>query len=166
MRRVSALAAVLAVALFGPTALGAREGTWATGASASVELSGTERTRGAFWDAQLEYGLSETFHAGLELGLAHALVDLEMQSLRLTPLVGARLDVVEWIPYAACGPSLLVGVGPERPVHLGAELALGVDYLWSRNWALGAQYHLAAIAVEESELVHRAGLRIMYHWGW
>jgi hypothetical protein len=166
MRLAGALPAFFAVIAIGPCALAAASDEWATGAGASVQFAGKASERSAFWEGQVEYGLNETLHAGLELGAAHALDDFSLRALRATPLVGVRLDVVEWVPYLASGPSLLVGLQGKTAVDLGADVVVGLDYLLSRSWAVGAQYHFTATAADGGTLVHRAGLRLMYLWGW
>src|SRR4030095_1617221 len=66
-----------------------------------------------------------------------------------------KIDIIEWVPYVA----LLAGVytataepvsakaggpSPFGRTEFGASLALGLDYLLSRNFALGAavRYHV------------------------
>lgn len=168
MKQVAAPAAglvwavVSALIALSSEAAAVSEGEWATGAGASFQFG----SEGAFWDGQAEYGLSETFHAGLELGAGHALEGFGLDVLRVAPLFGARFDVVQWVPYAAIGPTLRVGVGSAAGVTFGGDGVTGLDYRWARNWAVGAHYHFTALADADPSLLHRVGLRVMYHWGW
>jgi hypothetical protein len=165
MKQAAALAAFVLAASSASRASAASDSEWATGVAGSVQFA-PSASRGGFWDVQAEYGLNETFHAGVEVGVRHALAGLELEALRATPLLGVRFDVVQWVPYVASGPSLVLSLGSSSRVDFGADVVAGVDYLWSRSWAVGAQYHLTAMTGQEGELLHRAGLRLMYHWGW
>jgi hypothetical protein len=115
---------------------------------------------------QAEYGLSEALAAALELGAAHHESDFSLALVRVTPLFAAKLDIVEWVPYAASGPTLVLTSDSGVKVDGGAEVVAGLDYLLSRSLSLGAQYHFTATLGGDGALLHRAGLRVMYSWGW
>lgn len=165
MRRTFAFRCALASLGCAPFAHAA-ENEMRTGVSVSVPFAPGDAGHPLFYDLQAEYGLSEAFAAGLELGAAHDEADFSLTLLRVTPLFVVRLDVVEWVPYLESGPTLVLISNSGLKVDGGADVVAGLDYLLSRSWSLGAQYHFTATLAGEGALLHRAGLRMMYSWGW
>jgi hypothetical protein len=164
MKRLPAFA-VAALALLSMPAAAATD-DFSTGGALSLPFLSKQASGSAFWDVQAEFGLSESLFIGGELGAMHSLDDGAPMRFGLSPVIGLKFDVVEWVPYAASGPTCLLGVEPEPAVGFGAQLILGLDYRLTRSLSLGAQYHFSATVDDDAALLHRAGLRAMYHWGW
>lgn len=138
----------------------------ATGASLSVPFAPQAARSFAAWDLQAEYGLSESFLLGAQLGGMHSLDDGRAARLEASPWLGLELDVVEWVPRIASGPLCVLRFDAEPRFDLGAQVVAGLDYRLTRSFSLGALYHFSATVGADGDLLHRAGLRAMYHWGW
>jgi hypothetical protein len=157
--------AVAALALLSLPAAAATD-DFSSGGVLSLPFASKQAAGSAFWDVQAEFGLTESLFIGGELGGMHSLDTGAPTRFGLSPVIGLEFDVVEWVPYAASGPMCLFDVDPGPAVGFGAQLILGVDYRLTRSLSLGAQYHFSATVDDDAALLHRAGLRAMYHWGW
>lgn len=157
------------------TAANAFERQWHAGVDAAwgaIVRSGS--TYGGFGGgAHLAYGLRDDFNALLELGATSHPVYVDRPSLLVASgAVGAAytLDVIDWVPYMG----LLVGgyrfSGAEldkAEVKLGFQGVLGMDYRFSRDYAVGAQlkYHTFSDEPFTSHYM-TASVRFEVLWGW
>ena len=125
------------------------------------------------------YGLSDVFDLKLELlGSYHSYPgERPLPSQWAAPLsvvsgLSYKLDVLQWIPYAA----LLVGVQhlygalplgqPFRRTDALAALMVGVDYAMTRNFGLGLSLRTDLLFSTPSQgQAITTLLRAEYHWG-
>jgi hypothetical protein len=131
---------------------------------------------GAHW----AYGLSDAFNLMVEG--AWSLVSLREARDAKTPTtrptwvantdvgLGYVFDVSQWVPYAGVlvGGYMLSG-GTIRRVNVlpGVELALGLDYRFSRSLAAGLafrQHMMSEVSTYPS--FTQAFARLEYTWGW
>ncbi len=125
------------------------------------------------------YGISDVFDVKLELlGSWHdyapnrALPAQHAQPYSVAAGLSYKLDVLQWIPYAAVlvGFQHLAGALPvAEPFHRDdgiAALVLGLDYAMTRNFGLGLSLRsdmlLSSPTTGESLTTM---LRAEYHWG-
>jgi hypothetical protein len=81
------------------------------------------------------------------------------------------LDVLRWVPYggALAGASTLTGGNLDRAIVLPElQLALGLDYAITRQWAVGGAYrqHLLVTRAGDYPSYSTFFLRAEYVWGW
>lgn len=81
------------------------------------------------------------------------------------------LDVVRWVPYGGvlADGYLFTGGNLESPrFAAGVALALGLDYQFSRNFAMGFAFrqHFALSAITDYPSYSQFFLRAEYVWGW
>lgn len=81
------------------------------------------------------------------------------------------LDVVRWVPYGGvlADGYLFTGGNLENPrFAAGLALALGLDYQFSRNFAMGFAFrqHFALSAITDYPSYSQFFLRAEYVWGW
>lgn len=164
MKHLSALA-LATLSLLSATANAASD-ELSTGLALSWPFAPRTARDFAAWDVQAEYGLTESFLFGADLGAMHSLADGAPARFEVSPWLGLELDVVEWVPHIASGPLCVLRIEDQVRVDFGAQVSLGVDYRLVRSVSLGALYHFSATVGEDGGLLHRAGLRAMYHWGW
>ncbi len=172
------LAAGLA-AIFAAGPLQASEGQWRLGAAAGGALWTADAYQiGPAVGLHTGYAVSDMFDVLLQGSLSrHSLDDdaavaaEDDAAFMYSAVAGLsyKLDVIEWVPYAALMAGYY-GVSQDplgdslRRHDFGIEIAVGLDYVLSRNWALGLQIDgswLTAGAVRTSTL-----LRGEYRWGW
>ncbi len=123
--------------------------------------------------AHLAYGLRDDFNALLEAGATSHPVWVDRPSLLVASgAVGVAytLDVLEWVPYFGllAGGYHFRGAELERAeVKLGFQGAAGLDYRFSRDFAVGAQlrYHTFS---DDPFTAHymTVSARFEYLWGW
>lgn len=112
--------------------------------SASLPVHGAGVELGASW------GLGPSTSVRAAAGYA-ALVDARESAhlgrLRLEALYA--LDVLQLVPFAGLGASVLAGEGADGGVQLrpGGHVVLGLDYLASRTWLVGLDLR-AGLALE------------------
>jgi hypothetical protein len=159
--------AVLSLAMtltWAPASLAA-EGDLSSGLGLSLPVATPDFKKTPFLDVGVERGLGEVVQIGAEMSVAQDFAAGELRLLQFAPLVGVKFDVLQWVPYAASGPVFMTHLQPLR-FDVGGTMVLGVDYLLGRSLSLGGHYHFVASAGEGGALLHRVGLRMMYHWGW
>lgn len=123
------------------------------------------------------YGLSDMFDARLELTASrHEFFPNDHTGVYSASAgLAYKLDVIQWVPYAA----LLVGyyrfggaVPPGRNQNeVGASLALGLEYEMNRSFGLGAElrYHafMGHLPTSLGDTPYFTGmLGAEYTWGW
>jgi hypothetical protein len=170
----------IAAALLGRPAR-AFENQWHLGAEiGGAKLLGEELGFGPRAGAYAAYGLSDVFDARFGAGAflasrnaieTFAAADVRAASAELG--LAYKLDVIEWIPYAAALAGVAwTNVAPEGTSSvtewapaLGVEL--GLDYAVSRELGLGLHYRaeawLGAGAVDGAMSL---SLAAEYRWGW
>jgi hypothetical protein len=165
---------VAASAAFAVTHAGwslAAEGEWHAGGRAGAAFmsgTGAEPALGLHG----AYELGDMFDAKLELLGAHHVGDKGTDVLSATAGLAYKIDVFEWIPYAA----LLAGYynyagqrGPhgEAGSEFGAAIQLGLDYLPARDFAVGAEvrFHTSFDDGLNWPFIS-ATLGAEYRWGW
>ncbi len=167
----------MTVAAIGATSTAARavEREWHAGVDAGwAAVSWHDATFGGFGGgAHLAYGLRDDLNALLEVGAtSHPVYVNRPQLLVASGAVGAAytLDVIAWVPYFG----LLVGgyrfSGAElgqAQYKLGFQAALGMDYRFSRDLAVGAQLRYHTFSDEPfTRHYMTACARFEYVWGW
>jgi hypothetical protein len=119
------------------------------------------------------YGLSDMFDLQLELvGSRHRGQDAETDVVSASAGISYKVDVFEWIPYVLLtGGAYHYGgdVGPngEAGLQAGASVGVGLDYMWSRAFAVGVQLRQHTSFSDGVAFSYRTGLlRAEYRWGW
>jgi hypothetical protein len=80
-------------------------------------------------------------------------------------------DVLRWVPYAGAlvGASYLGGgATPKSIAAADGQLAVGLDYAFSREWTVGAAYrqHILLGKTSDYSFWGVAAVRVEYVWGW
>jgi hypothetical protein len=127
---------------------------------------------GAAIDTHGAYGLSDMFDVHIELLGSRHTRETDFNVLSASTGVSYKIDVLQWIPYVI----LMGGVyhyggegGPngERGIEPGASVGGGLDYLFSRDLAVGAQLRQHASFTDGLSFPYfSATLRAEYRWGW
>jgi len=118
------------------------------------------------------YGLSDMFDAVIELTASRHGWSNGTDVMSATAGLAYKIDVLEWVPYAG----LLAGYyhyagtpGPngEHGPEFGAAISLGVDYLVSREFAIGVDLRAHTSFVDGFSFPYSTGvLGAEYRWGW
>lgn len=165
---------VLCIATTTTTAHGF-ERQWHAGADATwAAVTWHDSTYGGYGaGAHLAYGLRDDFNALLEVGATSHPVWVDRPSLLVASGsvgVAYTLDVLEWVPYFG----LLVGgyhvSGAELgqgELKLGFQGTAGMDYRFSRDFAVGAQLRYHTFAGDPFTAHYMTvSARFEYLWGW
>jgi Outer membrane protein beta-barrel domain len=128
------------------------------------------------------YGISDQFNLMVEAGGAIVAANQEQdtpETPRTRPAgvdragvgVGYVIDVLQWVPYIgvlASGYRLSGGTLDGSLFIPGAELALGLDYQLSRQWAVGVavRQHFLLTKMSTYPTYTTGLLRIEYMWGY
>ncbi len=162
------LAWSFAVALVTPPAH-ALEGQWRLGVSGGVVASTAPKV-GPVGNLYAGYGVFDALDLRLEVGAGRF---VDQSRLRTGLSVGGsalvKFDVTHWVPYVALGANYVnlgfAGDGATAGVLLLP--AAGVDYLLSREHALGLEYRFALPVVGGYDTAHH---QVLAHWeqrwGW
>lgn len=149
---------------------------WYTGEADTApmaELGGTYGV-GEWVDARMLVGASRLNLCGAD-SAASACGD-QTWALSMTALLAFKLDVIQWVPYAAPLVSYHWLTGGPIPTNghahdLGVGAAMGIDYVPAREYSVGIQAGcqgfvtaLADGAFDRGILT--AGLHLEYRWGW
>jgi hypothetical protein len=147
------------------------EREWHAGLHAGVAtLSGG--VAGPSFTANGAYGLDDMFDVTAELGGSRHGVSNGTDVLHATLGVTYKIDVFQWIPYVgvsggyyhwygATGPSGQQGGLP------GASIQVGLDYLVTRELAVGADIRWHASFQDGFTVpLFVAALGVEYRWGW
>ncbi len=164
-RTARVLRFALAVGAAAPCAEAA-PGQWSAGAH--VGAASLARSPAAVLGAHIRRGVSEFWSLDL-----HTSASVGPDGLAATagPEVGARWDVLQWVPFASAGVAFyhFTGVGTTLSgSHLGVPLRLGVDYLATRRWQMTAEASGHVVVQSDGlgfpwfQLTVGAGLL----WGW
>jgi hypothetical protein len=166
---VPALIVVTLVGLEGSAA--AFERQWRLGGGAGIAAL-DDAGIGAAVDAHAAYGLSDLFDVNVELLGSRHFEDPERNVLSASAGMSYKIDVFQWVPYLV----LLGGLyhyggegGPngERGFEPGASIGIGLDYLFSRKLAMGAQFRQHTSFSDGLSFPYlSATLRAEYRWGW
>lgn len=132
-------------------------------------LSGAGATRhGALGGGHAWVGLTESLMLG---GTASYAVLPGSGTAHVVTVLGgllAKLDVVQWVPFATLEVGPIVHTLPDAgaAVELDVAFGAGVDYLWSREVAIGvhARYHLVATDVSRLPAFVTIGATLAYRW--
>ena len=167
--------AAAGVVLLASSSAKAFERQWQVGADAGWSaLSWKGSIFGGYGGgAHLTYGLTDQFNALVQLGLTgHPVYEGRpwMKVASGAAGLGYTLDVLRWVPYAA----LLVGgyqfSGADLASaewKLGFQLALGLDYSFSRAWAAGVQVRYHTFSDDPFSAHYLTTFaRFEYRWGW
>lgn len=167
-----------AVTFFSPRRAQAFEREWHTGAGLGVTAYPRYYSVGPALGLNAAYGISDVFDLKLELlGSYHGYAPsskLPHQSAEPFSAVAGlsyKLDVLQWIPYAAVlvGFEHVSGAVPPNTFHRDdalAALVLGLDYAVTRNLGLGVSLRtdMRLSTPSEGEALTTL-LRAEYHWG-
>lgn len=170
---------VSVAALLLPRVAHAFEGQWHLGGGLGLMTYGGD-TRLTMPELAVHgaYGLSNVFDLRLELGESFPLSSgSSSRSLGYAEgLFAYKLDVIEWIPWAALGVGAFAATGDLQgsrrdSLQPAASLWLGLDYAFNREWGLGAfvSMHSWFADSTRSGLRYAAanfGLRIERRFGW
>lgn len=177
MTRLAAALAVLACIVLGTGRAHAFERQWHLGGGLGIAtLEGSASGVNPAVGLYAAYGLSDIFDARLELlGSSHSLGGRRTQILSASAGLAYKIDIIQWVPYV----DLLVGYygfsgGPSPLGHYGepgASLGLGLDYSFSRDFAMGGQLRYHALLRNPPQSLSDAPyfsvlLRAEYRWGW
>ncbi len=174
--RVSLLAFVLA--LSAPSIARAYERQQHLGADARVAYMTTSGTGKIGIDLGLHYtyGLSDAFNLVAEAGWAgftSSGATGPQPSTIAYGGVGALyvFDVLRWVPYAGAlvGPAYFTGGAVDKAFFVpDLQLAAGLDYAITREWAVGGEYRQHVFVGKTSDYPEYSafGLRVEYVWGW
>jgi len=158
------------------SALGTRSATaaeqeWHAGGRAGIAVlskTGVEPALGLHG----AYGINDVFDATVELLGSHHVGGSGTDVLSVSAGATYKIDVFQWIPYvgALLGYYAYGGApGPhgEHGSEFGASVQLGVDYLLTRDLALGAdvRWH-ASFHDGFSVPLFTTTLGAEYRWGW
>jgi hypothetical protein len=85
--------------------------------------------------------------------------------------IGYVLDITRLVPYGGvlAAGYVLSGGSTDKPIVLGgAQLALGCDYMLTRNFAFGLAYrqHMLLTQMSTYPSYSTIFLRVEYVWGW
>jgi hypothetical protein len=148
------------------------EGQWHTGLSAGVVTTPSKVGPGGSGDGG--YGIADALDVRLEAGAGRFAGDRASDSAVSTGLLfggGAvlKFDVTHWVPYVALfanGLSFaLAKTGPAGALLL--QPGAGVNYMLSREHALGLEYRFALpIWGDYDTPYHQLQLRWEQRWGW
>jgi len=185
MKRGLVLSLVVSVtgALFVPRRAQAFEREWHTGAGIGITAHPHYYAVGPALGLNAAYGISDVFDLKLELlGSYHGYTsnpNLDPKGTRswaapysVAAGLSYKLDVLQWIPYAAVlvGFQHVVGAvpggAPFRRDDALAAVVLGLDYAVTRSFGLGASLRTDMLlsSPTEGESVTTL-LRAEYHWG-
>jgi hypothetical protein len=126
----------------------------------------------------LVYGLSDTFDVRLQLAEATVLgSDVPRRSLGYAEsLLAYKLDVLEWIPWAALGLGGFQASGGAQgrerdSIQPAVGLWFGLDYALNRQWGMGACVGLHSWAADSTRVSPRYaatnyGLHVERRFGW
>lgn len=135
---------------------------------------------GAGVAAHYTYGLSDQFNLMTEVGWAKVALnqDQDDDAPRIRPSdvsyagvgIGYVLDVIQWVPYfgaLAAGYWLSGGTLDKSVYAAGLELAAGLDYQFSRHFAMGigGRQHIIATKITDYPSYTTFFLRAEYAWG-
>jgi hypothetical protein len=170
LRVALAVAFVLVPCLLSRTA-SAFERQWHLGAGVGAVLPGETYQSGGAAALHLAYGVSDVFDARLTLtGSMHESEGelAQKTSLGLATLgLAYKLDIIEWVPYFGVrAGGYYFSEAPLAPYsRAGGALGAmaGVDYSFSRSFAIGAELGYDELLPEG----HVSGglLRAEYRWG-
>jgi hypothetical protein len=148
------------------------EREWHLGAGAGVAFPPGEYAMGPELAVHGAYGVSDVFDIRLELAGAKHAHDVLPDATVLSGAAGLayKLDIIEWVPYGGVlagylwsdqDPLVLDGLAPS--VTLG--LIVGLDYGFSRHFALGIAYR-EDFMLRDGSAYGSLFLRGEYRWGW
>lgn len=160
-------AAFFAVLVAAPGRAHAFEDEWHAGLRAGA-ASLAHRGWGPAVGLHGAYGISDMFDVSLE-GLAswHGDTDVYSGSVGLV----YKIDVLEWIPYVGISAGYYdyarrPGPNGESGSEIGASVQLGLDYLFTRNWAAIADVRWHASFHDGVNFpLFSATLGAEYRWG-
>jgi hypothetical protein len=178
------LSLVLAAAAWAPRAVAVEHEHHIAVAGGAAALDVDDRSGmelGAGLGAYYTYGLTDAFNFLAEassnaVGLNEKLDNPDTPHTRPATLttVGAGaayvLDVLRWVPYGgvlATGYYLSGGTLDKGLAVLGAQLALGLDYKFNFNWAIGGAYrqHFLLTKMSTYPSFSQFFFKIEYSWG-
>jgi hypothetical protein len=176
---VTLCATVVALGLSLSAPAPAAEGQWHVGGGlGAATFARTDSGFGPALGVQGAYELSDMFDIHLELSASqHSFVEGEN-----TRFYGAnagfiyKIDVIEWVPYLGLYAGIFrfdgeVIPAPLQQTELGIGVPLGLDYSFSRSFALGAQLRYHGFMSDPMDSIGDAPyflalLRAEYRWGW
>ena len=148
------------------------ERQWHLGAGAGATLPGKVYGVGPAVALHLAYGISDFFDARLSLaGSRHEAGSEAEQGTKfglVTLGLAYKLDIIEWVPYVGfrAGGYYFTNAAPALEARGGGALGgmAGVDYSFSRSFAIGAELSYDALLPEGH--VSGALLRSEVRWGY
>ncbi len=171
-------AAALAAVSWGPPA-SAAEGQWHVGGGlGAATFSNTDSGFGPAVGLQGAYELSDMFDIHFELSASqHQFVDgVSTNFYGVNAGFVYKIDIIEWVPYLGLYGGVYrfnneVFPAPLKQTELGIGVPLGLDYSFSRNFAVGAQLRYHGFMSDPMDSLGDAPyflalLRAEYRWGW
>ncbi|MEZ4221424.1 MAG: outer membrane beta-barrel protein [Polyangiaceae bacterium] len=171
--------AAIGVAVTWSASAYAAEGQWHVGAGlGAASFPGTDAGYGPALGVQGAYELSDMFDLHLESSASQH-VFLEGTQTRVFGASAGfvyKIDVIEWVPYLGLYGGVFRFEGDVVPTplartELGIGVPLGLDYSFSRNFAVGAQLRYHGFMSDPMSSLGDAAyflalLRAEYRWGW
>jgi hypothetical protein len=178
MRHSWVLGLSLAALCLVPRPARAFEREWHVGGGVGITTYPNYYGAGPSLGLNVAYGISDAFDWKLELlGVSHSYSPSSSVSERgasYSAVTGLsyKLDILQWIPYAAAmiGYQHIAGpLPPTEPFHRDDAIlsgVLGLDYIASRNFGLGLSVRgdFLLSTFDEGEAITTM-LRAEYHWG-
>ncbi|HMR04340.1 MAG TPA: outer membrane beta-barrel protein [Polyangiaceae bacterium] len=157
----------------------AAEGQWHLGGGlGAASFARTDSGFGPALGVQAAYELSDMFDIHLEFSASqHSFVEgINTRFYGANAGFIYKVDVIEWVPYLG----LYAGVfrfdgdvipAPLQRTELGIGVPLGLDYSFSRSFAVGAQGRYHGFMSDPMDSIGDAPyflalLRAEYRWGW
>jgi hypothetical protein len=78
-----------------------------------------------------------------------------------------RLDVFEYVPWIELSPAIFLSTGESAPTEFdaGVSAGLGIDWLLSQNWSIGAAAHYVRLFDDPRFPAYiTAGARLGFRW--
>jgi hypothetical protein len=166
---VRPLAVVALLAAFSPTPSSAREGSLSAELAYAFQYADSTARHGTLLGVRGYVGVRDILMVGgaLEGGIYPGAGGAYSAFPAASVLF--KVDVIEWVPALSLDVGPIFRWLPEQAgvgVDLDVAVGIGVDYLISRDWAIGAgvRYHVIATDVRRTPGALSVGVRAVFRW--
>ncbi len=155
-----------------PARAGAQEWRLSTKPGAAMARAWSATRWGPNLELQAEYGINDDWT--IRFGASYSAffkpgAGPEPLSLAWTGLDAAwTLDILQVVPFLFAGAAVVAVGGPDTSwrARLGLRVGLGVDYLLSRSWSLGAEATYGLIVPDTGQVPALVTLSLRLTWIW